>query len=251
MATSLVPETIQFSNGNQARLVNARKGVAIKPLLAALKLPAPRSVLVLNGGTAKLDADLAAQLSLVLENGLARVASEEQLTIVTGATDAGIFTLLGQGLARWGRTAPCIGVTVASLVRLPAAPPPKEERGPLEPHHSHFVLTAGEQWGDETATMFALVAALSAQVPSVELVAGGGSITRTEVLANTRQRRPIIVLAGSGRFADELSAVRRGEAEPAKEDVAEIARDADISLFDLHQPPEQLAALVRQRLHLA
>ena len=251
MATSLVPETIQFSNGNQARLVNARKGVAIEPVLAALKLPAPRGVVVLNGGTAKLDADLAAQLSLVLENGLARVASEEQLTIVTGATDAGIFTLLGQGLARWRRTAPCIGVTVASLVRLPAAPPPKEERESLEPNHSHFVLTAGKDWGDETATMFALVAALSAQAPSVELVAGGGSITRTEVLANTRQRRPIIVLAGSGRFADELSAIRRGEAEPAKEDVAEIARDADISLFDLHQPPEQLAALVRQRLHLA
>lgn len=251
MATSLIPETIRFPNGNQARLVYARKGVAIKPVLAALKLPKARGVVVVNGGTAQLSPDLATQLSLVLEQGLARVASEVQLTLVTGATDAGIFTLLGQGLNRWGRTAPCIGVTVASLVSLPEAPAPKEERASLEPNHSHFVLTAGQNWGDETTTMYALIAALGTQAPSIALFAGGGSITRTEALANVRQRRPLIVLAGSGRFADELSAVVRGEAQSAKEDVAEIARDGDISLFDLQQPPEELAALVKQRLHLS
>jgi SLOG in TRPM, prokaryote len=244
------PEMIQFPGGNQARAVYTPQGAAIDPLIAALQLPSPRAVLVVNGGTAQLDPDLAALLSLLIGDGLARVASEEQLTIVTGATDAGIFTLLGQGLERWGRTAPCIGVTVASLVQPSEPALPGQEQTPLEPHHSHFVLTEGKDWGDETATMYALIAALSAHAPSVMVTAGGGSITRKEVLTNTRQRRPAIVLAGSGRFADELSAVVRGEAVPTKEDVTEIARDGDISLFDLHQPPEQLAALVRQRLHL-
>lgn len=249
MSTS-VPETILFPGGNQARVVYAPQGAAPDPLITALQLPSPRGILVVNGGTAQLSADLAAQLGVLLEDGLARVAAEEQLTIVTGATDAGIFALLGQGLARWGRTAPCIGVAVASLTRLPEASPSEQEHAPLEPHHSHFVLTEGEHWGDETATMYALIAALGAQAPSVTAIAGGGSITRSEALANTRQQRPIIVLAGSGRFADELAAVVRGEAAPAREDVAEIARAGQISLFDLHQPPDHLAALVRQRLHL-
>jgi hypothetical protein len=249
MPTS-VPESIKFPNGNQARVVYAPQGAAIEPIITALELPSPRGVLVVNGGTAQLPPDLATRLSLLFQDGLARVAAEEQLTLVTGATDAGIFTLLGQGLARWGRAAPCIGVAVASLARLPEAPPAEQEHVPLEPHHSHFVLTAGEHWGDETATMYALVAALSAQAPSVAVFASGGSIARNEALANVHQRRPIIVLTGSGRFADELGAVVRGEAAPAKDDTAEIARDGDISLFDLRQPPEQLAALVRQRLHL-
>ncbi|HEY7357529.1 MAG TPA: hypothetical protein VH590_13720 [Ktedonobacterales bacterium] len=246
-----VPQRITFPGGNQARVVAARKGATGKSLLAALGLPAPRGVLVVNGGTAALDADLAAKLSALFQDGLARVAADAQLTVVTGATDAGIFTLLGQGLARWGRKAPCIGVTVASLARLPGAPQTGPEQTSLEPHHSHFVLTPGEHWGDETAIMYDLVAALGAQAPSVAVFTGGGSITRSEALTNTRQRRPAIVLAGSGRFADELAAVARGEAVPAKDDVAEIARDGDLSLFDLRQPPEQLAALVRQRLHLA
>src|ERR1051326_3827884 len=166
MPTSPVPETIQFPSGNQARVVHARKGAAVKPLISALNVPGPRGVVVLNGGTAQLDANLATQLSLLLADGLARVAANEELTMITGATDAGIFTLLGQGLERWGRTAPCIGVTVASLVNLPEAPPSKEERASLEPHHSHFVLTAGKQWGDETTTMFGLVGALGAKAPS-------------------------------------------------------------------------------------
>ncbi len=245
-----VPEIIQFPGGSRARAVYAPQGAAIEPIIAALELPSPRGVLVVNGGTARLSGDLAAQLSVSLEDGLARVAAEERLTVVTGATDAGIFALLGQGLARWSHVAPCIGVAVASLARWPKAPPAEGERAPLEPHHTHFVLTEGERWGDETATMYALIDALSVQAPSLALFAGGGSVTRSEMLTNTRQRRPAIVLAGSGRFADEVSAVVRGEAAPAKEDVAEIVRDGDISLFDLRQPPEQLAALVRQRLHL-
>jgi hypothetical protein len=251
MPTSVLPETIRFPNGNQASVVYARKGADIYPLIKALKLPTSRGVLIVNGGTAQLEPDLAQKLSLLFENGLARVAAEEQLTIVTGATDAGIFALLGQGLERWGRKAPCIGVAVASLVSLPVAPTSKEERATLEPHHSHFVLTAGENWGDETSTMFALAQALTTKAPSVAAIAGGGSISRNEALDNTRQRRPIIVLSGSGRFADELSAVVRGKAQPTKDDVVEIANNGDISLFDIHQPPEQLAALVRQLLHLA
>jgi hypothetical protein len=177
---------IQFPNGNRARAVYAPQGTAIESILAALELPSPRGVLIVFGGTAQFSTDLETRLRLLLEDGLARVAAEEQLTLITGATDAGIFTLLGCGLARWGRTAPCIGVTVADLVRWSKDSPPEHERATLEPHHSHVVLTAGEHCGDETATMFALLAALSTQASSVAVLASGGTISRKEALANTR-----------------------------------------------------------------
>lgn len=245
----LLAATIQFSTGTLARAVTMPQGANISAIRAALDLPPVRGVLVFTGGTAQLSDDLSARLGQVVQDGVARVAAEEQLTLVTGATDAGVFTLLGQGLARWGRTAPCIGVTVAQLVTLPGAPT-KEDRATLEPHHSHFVLVEGQDWGDETATMFALVAALSQGVPSVSVFASGGKILRNEILANVRQHRPIIAIAGSGRFADELAAVVRGERAPEAADVAEIVRDGEITLFDLHQPAEGLAALVRQKLSL-
>lgn len=248
---SIVPETILFPNGHRARAVYAPQETAIEPLITALHIPRPRGVLVVFGGTAQLNDDLSRCLRLLLEDGLARVAAEEQLTIVTGATDAGIFTLLGQGLVRWGGTAPCIGVTVANLVRWSNSSQADSEQAWLEPHHSHFVLTAGENWGDETATMYALIATLSAQAPSVAVLANGGAISQNEALANTRQGRPIIVLAGSGRLADEVSGIVRGERSPDRDELAEITRAGHINLFDLQQSPAQLADLVRQRLHLS
>ncbi|MFO7634707.1 MAG: hypothetical protein R6W76_19310, partial [Caldilinea sp.] len=63
-----------------------------------------------------MDASLEAALEPVLIAGLARVVCDEEITTITGGTDAGIFHLFGQGLGRWGRTAPCIGVAVRSLV---------------------------------------------------------------------------------------------------------------------------------------
>ncbi len=243
----LTATTISFSAGNVARAVTVPQGANIPPVIAALKLPKARGVVNFTGGTAQLSDDLSAHLGQVIQDAVARVIAEEQLTTITGGTDAGVFTLLGQGLAHWGRSAPCIGVAVASIATWPGGPA-EPERVPLEPHHSHFVLVQGQQWGDETTTMFALMAALSKQVPSVAVFASGGAILRSEVLANVRQHRPIIALAGSGRFADELAAVVRGERTPDANDLVEIVRDGDITLFDLRHPPEELADLVRQKL---
>jgi hypothetical protein len=239
--------TISFPSGNLARAVTIPQGANIGPVITTLKLPQARGVVNFTGGTAQMSDDLSAHLGQVIQDGVARVIAEEQLTTVTGGTDAGVFTLLGQGLEHWGRSAPCIGVAVAGIATWPGGPS-EPDRVLLEPHHSHFVLVEGQQWGDETTTMFALMAALSKHAPSVAVFASGGAILRREVLANVRQRRPIIALAGSGRFADELAAVVRGERAPDADDLVEIVRDGNITLFDLRRPPEELADLVRQKL---
>lgn len=249
------PMTIDFPNGNRARTLYVSQDTAAKQIIDALELLRPRALLVLNGGTAEMEAELQAQLGQLLQDGLARIAAEQQITVITGGTDAGIFALLGQGLAKWSRTAPCVGVAVARLVtwlgRIPRWLPRwlfDRGRAPLEPHHTHFTLTDGDHWGAETETMFALAAALSEGVPSVAVLANGGLIARDEMLHNVRQGREIIVIAGSGRFADELAAVVRGEAGPADAGVAEIVRDGRLTLFDLSASPAELVALLKHKL---
>ncbi len=249
------PVAIDFPNGNRARALYVSQGAAAKQIIDALELPRPRALLVLNGGTAEMEAELQGQLGRLLQDGIARIAAERQITLITGGTDAGIFSLLGQGLAKWGQTAPCIGVTVARWVAWPGRIPPwlprwwfERGRVPLEPHHTHFVLTNGDRWGAETETMFALTAALSEGVPSVAVLASGGLIARGETLHNVRQEREIIVIAGSGRLADEIAAVITGHTETPDDETAAIVQDGRTTLFNIADGPEALASLARQKL---
>lgn len=164
-------------------------------LVAGLELPAPRATLILNGATAERDPRMAQVLA-----DLAAAAIRERLTVVTGGTDAGVFSLFGAAMAE--PTAPLVGVA------------PRDRDGvPLEPHHTHFVLVDGDTWGDETPALLALAEALGGLGPSVAVICGGGEVTRTEVAGHQRAGRPIVAVAGSGGVADELAGV-------APEDVA-------------------------------
>ena len=193
-------------------------------LLAALDLPPPRGTVVLNGSTGDLPPDVAARLIPVLGTaGLAGLAAEQGLTVVTGGTDAGIFSILGGALDGAGAT--LIGVAPHGLV---------PSSVPLEPHHTHMVLVDGERWGDETGVLLELVAALCRRAPCVAVVCGGGPVTRTEVAGHLAARRPVIVLEGSGRFADELAA------EPG-----------EATVVPLSSAPEGLVAAVLAALHAA
>jgi hypothetical protein len=235
-------EQISFNDQRRARSIRTGQKEAISRTLAALELPTHRSLLILNGGTATTDTSLEAALKPVLVDGLARVVCDEEITTITGGTDAGIFHLFGQGLGRWGRTAPCIGVAVHSLVSWPGQPAGEAH---LEPHHSHFVLVEGERWGDETETMYALAAALGNDCPSVAVFAGGGEIALHEMLVNVAQGRSMILLAGSGRAVDAVLAARRGQS-PDDPRVAQIAGKGKIIAYDIASAPSTLVQLVRQ-----
>jgi hypothetical protein len=240
----LAVETIQLPNGAQAYVVRVPPGIAAGRIVGTLGLPRPRALLVLNGGTAELEEQLKQQLRRQIADGLARLAAEEQITLVTGATDAGVFALLGHGLSAWGRSAPCIGVAVDALSQRPGHP---QGEAPLEPHHSHFVLVAGQKWGDETETMYALVAELAQHCASVAVFAGGGEIVKQEMEANIDQGRPMILLAGSGRTTDAVLAARAGQ-QPDDRRLALIAQAGNIIPFDIQQEPAALRDLLRDIL---
>jgi hypothetical protein len=237
-------ETIRFADGNQAPAVRMYRGAPSEEIVAALALPAPRALVILNGGTARWEHALQARLTAALADGLARVVAEDHLTVITGGTDAGIFHLFGEGLARWGRTAPCVGVAVAALVSYPGHP---GGEAPLEPNHSHFILTAGRHWGDETATMYAVAAALARDCPSLAVFAGGGEIALREMQANVAQGRTMLLLAGSGRNTDAVLAAAAG-GPSGNADLDAVARYPGIAPAAVSDDPARVRATVRRLL---
>jgi len=241
--------TIAFPNGNSARAIHAPAGADGPALATALRLPRPRAVLMLSGGASDMSPAEMARLRRLLAEGVARVAAEEGITVIDGGTQAGIMQMMGEGRAACGGNAPLIGVCPAALVTWPGGPT-GTGLVPLEPNHTHFVLTEGVSWGDETETMFALLAALSEGVPSIALLANGGLIARDETLRNVRQGREVIVIRGSGRLADEIAAAAARDTKPADGDdeIAAIVRDGRIALFDIGDGTEALAALIRRKL---
>jgi hypothetical protein len=243
------PQRIALPGGREAIAISATSTTSGEDLVAALGLAPARGVVALNGGTDEVADSLRDRLSDVLAEGLAAVARTEGLTLVTGGTDAGAFALLGAAL-EGERPPACVGVVVSDLVRPTAAPPGagSDERVSLEPHHTHFVLAEGSEWGDATPTLLALLGALDRDAPSVAVIAGGGEVTRREAVGHARAGRPLIVLKGSGRFADELSAWADGSstAPPVERELVDLIHDRKVEVVALD--PVALGTAVRRRL---
>jgi hypothetical protein len=250
MSGQILTHTAVLASGASASVVLVPASASGAEVEAALRLPPPHAVIVLNGGTEEAASGSDARLRTLLRDGLAPVVVDRQLTVVTGGTDAGVFRLFGDTLDGHA-TAPCIGVAPAGTVDTTAAAAAADGgRVALEPHHTHFVLVEGSTWGDETGVMLALVDAISANARSLVVLAGGGDVSTAEVLGHVRAGREVVVLAGSGRLADRIADVVSGRATADDADLAEIA-GGRITVLEPHAPPSALARLVRDRLGLA
>jgi hypothetical protein len=237
--------SVGFPGGSAARVVFASRDAPMEDAVRALDVPAVRGVVVLNGGTFDFPSEIEARLAPLLAEGLAKLVTEERLTTITGATDAGVFALFGAGLADRG-SAVSIGVAPAALVTWPGRASASGDAAPLEPHHSHFLLTDGDKWGDELPTMTRLTALLAEERPSVMVLAGGGDVARLELAAHVGAGREVIVLGGTGRLADDVAAVAAGA--PGHQAVVAAVATGLITVFDLRRRPEELRALIRSRL---
>lgn len=139
--------------------------------------------------------------------------------VLTGGTDAGVFALLGNAVGELGFAGPVVGVVPAGKVD--ADGEGVAHRRLVEPHHTHVVAVDGDNWGDETPVMTSLSEAFARRGAVAVVVAGGGDVAEREVAGHTSAKRPVIVLRGTGRLADQL----------ASEDVATLhvidVRDLD------------------------
>lgn len=258
--------TIELS-GHQAR---ALRLLSSETAQAAdmLQLPKFQSLIWLIGSAGNLEENDQKRLQKLIPSGLWQAAIASESLVVDGGTDAGIMSLAGAARHAAIEQVPLLGVAPADLVRLK---PEDTGKTALEPHHSHFLLTDGDSWGDETRTVLELIALLSGRqgvyrpytwkkrgrrvyrprIPCIAVLAGGGEVTRKEVYGALKMGLKALVIGGSGGLADELTAVKDLPADQAAPDnLADIMSVAGNSLiyFDSAGGPIALKELLRHAL---
>jgi hypothetical protein len=180
------------------QIVVAAAPGSVDHLLDQLRLPARTTTLVINGGTSDdPDFPVAAVLQS-LRVVITEVARHEGPVIISGGTQAGLFSLLGDVVEELRFAGPVIGVVPAAKINRP-------DGTPLERRHTAVLLVDGETWGDETPTMLELCRALDRRGSVLALIAGGGRQTLVEIDGHRADRRPVIILAGTKRIADDLA----------------------------------------------
>jgi SLOG in TRPM, prokaryote/SMODS and SLOG-associating 2TM effector domain 1/Protein of unknown function (DUF4231) len=204
------PTEILFGNGNSALLVKD-PGLDQGELLSRLGLQAGRSgsrAILVCGGADDLNGTSLTRAQVVLGDAVSAAAQLTGAAVFDGGTSSGVMAITGAARARRPWTMPVhVGVAPADLVSYPGWKPDGEsdgERVPLEENHTHFVLARTSEWGGETSLLIGLSVAYAGQGRTVVVLAGGGRVSRSEILESVRRGWPVFVIEGTAGIADVI-----------------------------------------------
>jgi hypothetical protein len=188
-----------------------------------LKIPHPKPVIVLVGGAGGIESQDRFPMRKAIRI-VARLAEDSQSAVVDGGTQAGIMTEIGLQRKQNRFSFPLIGVVVDSLLR------GQDPKSLLDPNHTHFFLTPGKDWGDESAWISKIATALAGNQKSITILVNGGKISRADLGYSLIENRPAFVMRGTGRLADEITPQEK------------------IVLVDVSEKPRDILELLRARL---
>lgn len=239
------PFELTFLSGRTAQAIKIQHKVDLSAALDEIGLHERRPVLAIIGGASQMSDNDLAQLRALFVQALAPLAEALGVFVVDGGTDTGVMRLMGKARAEIAATFPLIGVAPMELVTLPDTSPSSfdSDASPLEPHHTHFVLVPGSDWGDESPWLAHIVNTLAGGAPSVMVLINGGEITWKDALENIHAGRPMIVVAGSGRTADLIAAGLRGEATDRRAE--ELVTSGLVQAIDLKAGTDTLAKIIK------
>lgn len=253
-------EHIDFPNGRHAVAAFPVSSDLASKVVTALALPPYRAVILVIGGADGLTPWTQNALMQLFDRGIARAAADVNAIVLDGGTQAGVMQMMGEAVADNEYALPLVGVAPVGAVRYP----PEEDAGGavvtlrplLEPNHTHFVLTNGTQFGEETKTLFQLLEALThaphreKAVRSVVILAAGGAVAKAEVVQAVRQHRKVIVITGSGGLADEIAdAWAKRDTETSNDPaLAEIIDEGNLRFHNLSAPVKGMAGRIHREL---
>jgi hypothetical protein len=200
-----------FPNKHTAQVIRVYQLAELSSALRELGIDYPRPTVVLVGGASGVSSDELTHLHQFFVKVLAPLAESAGAAIIDGGTDAGVMRLMGQARAEIKAMFPLIGVAATGTIALSLDVLARPHNELLEPHHSHFMLVPGSQWGDESSWIAHVADELAGRKPSVTVLVNGGEIAWDDIAESVRATRPVIVIEGSGRTADTLASAMRGE----------------------------------------
>jgi hypothetical protein len=215
-----------------AKVVILSKSVELPNVLEKMGLVGPRPILVLVGGASQISATDFQRLQSFFVQVLAPVAQALGAYVVDGGTDVGVMQLMGQARSQLNGQFPLIGVAPVAKVVLPQQTTDiADDAAPLEPHHTHFILVPGSNWGDESPWIAQVATVLANNAPSVTVLINGGEISFSDAFNSVSAGRLVIAIAGSGRTADKLASALHGKA--TDERAKELAASGKLQTIDL------------------
>ena len=235
---------IPFEEGRAALAVHVPRRFDPELVSSTLGLDSPRPTIYVTGGAGAMSQEDIIATQALVERGLAQFAEERGAAVIDGGTEAGIPMMVGTARLKQRYRFPLIGIAPLERVRYKGYENSEGER--LNPGHSHFILTAGDEFGDESEMITQMTYTLSGTGlrPALGVLINGGAIARQEVYARTTsktQSLPLIVVEGSGRFADILArAFYAGHAED--QDVQDIISQGKLEIVSIKDGPEQMYA---------
>jgi len=193
--------TRQFSLENDLKvtaLVIAEEK-EIQEALTKSGIAHPRPVIVLIGGAKGINWFEQFPMRRAIKL-IARLAEETGSAVIDGGTKSGIMKEMGKQRAQNKYSFPLIGVMFDNLLQR------RDPKVTMEPNHTHFLLVPGERWGDESVWISRIATQVAGDKKSITVLVNGGKVAKNDVDFSTQADRPIFVMRGTGRMADELLA---------------------------------------------
>lgn len=228
------PLRYEFPDGLVACAMEVDDPAALPAAVSALGLQPPRPTLTVVGGAGGLEETDLDTLRSIFLSGIVPVLQRHNAAAVDGGTFSGVMRLIGEARAQFGASFPLVGVAAAGTVRLPGRPARPGVDTVLEPHHTHFVIVPGDEWGTESPWIAKVAGVLAGGRPSVTLLINGGEIAFADVERSVQALRRVVVVVGSGRTADAIAGALTGEI--ADERAARLVRTGLIDTVPLDDP---------------
>lgn len=236
---------VKFLQGSTAKIAQIHGNEELPSVLEEFDLATPRPVLVVIGGASEISPADLMRVQLIFEQILAPLADDLGLFIVDGGTDAGVMQLIGQARTQMNGQFPLLGVAPIDLVRFPGFTGRCSE-AELEPNHTHFILVPGSSWGDESPWLAQIATQIAAGQPTAAILINGGKITLVDLQHNLKEGRSVVVVAGSGRLADNIALAVQHPEQEIERSLLPVLDYSHLHLFDLSKPFANLRDLLKK-----
>ncbi|MEA5463401.1 hypothetical protein [Leptothoe sp. PORK10 BA2] len=187
-------------------------GTSYEKALSILGLQGPTPTLLVIGGASHMTSESQAKLLQFFNDTLAPLSKTLGITVLDGGTDAGVIHMMGEARHHVSGRFDLIGVAPLRRVIFPDSEPFPQTTNDhdyppvdLEPHHTHFFLVPGENWGSESRWLAKFSSVLASPLPSMTILINGGQVSLMDLRLNLELGRQVTIIAGSGRLADQVA----------------------------------------------